>query len=197
MFGGLEPSKGDPTVAVSPDRIKELLGNGLSNEVVATAVGVHPSYISQLMSNEEFAGEVVALRTQRLTSYTNRDSKWDTVEDKLLAKLEDIVDNDMIYKPTALLMALRTVNMAKRRGAVVQDSVTVNQQIVMLSMPSTVIQSYVQNSTGEVVEVEGQTLVTMPAQALLQKLAASSEEKERYVRAQRFLPATAGPEKAS
>lgn len=179
-------------MAASADKIKELLGNGLSNDVVATAVGVTASYVSQLMSDEVFSQEVIALRTQALASHTNRDRSWDGIEDRLLTKLSDLVDSGMFYKPQDILRALVVANNAKRRGTTVQDSLVVHQNIVNLNLPSQVVNSYRKNLQGEVVEIttpEGkqQTLVTMPAVALVQKLA-EAEKDGKYDKVRRHLP---------
>lgn len=175
-------------MAASADRIMELLGNGLSNEVVATAVGVHPSYISQLMADENFAAQVVAKRTTTLAAATTRDRSWDSIEDKMLVKLDEMVSNDMIYKPMELVRALSVVNAAKRRGSTTQDNMAVNQQVVVLNMPTQVIHSFTKSRTGEVVEVDGQTLVTMPAAALMSQLAKKHEGRADYEQVRRYLP---------
>ena len=175
-------------------RIKELLGNGLSNDVVATAVGVHPSYVSQLMSDQAFANEVVELRTKTLTAATTRDRSWDTIEQKLLEKLDSIVENGMFFKPRDVLSALAVVNRAVRRGATAPEAMVTHQTIVNLSLPTTVVTQYRKNITGEVVEVirddgEAQTLVTMPAIALMQKLAKEHKGKHGYQQIRNMLPA--------
>lgn len=177
-------------MAASAEKIKELLGNGLSNEVVATAVGVHPSYISQLMADEQFSAEVVSKRTQTLTAATIRDRSWDGLEDSLLNKLAEKVEQDLIYKPMDLLRALAVVNNAKRRGTSAQESLVVHQNIVTLNLPTVVVNSYKKNSNGEVVEVttpegKAQTLVTMPAAALMQKL---GTENKNYEQVRKYLP---------
>ena len=179
-------------MAASADRIKELLGNGLSNDVVATAVGVHPSYVSQLMSDEIFSQQVIALRTQTLAAASSRDRSWDGIEDRLLNKLSDLVDSGMFYKPQDILNALVVANRAKRRGTTAQENLVVHQNIVHLNLPTQVVNSYRKNLQGEVVEIttpEGnqQTLVTMPAVALVQKLA-EAEKDGKYDKVRRYLP---------
>lgn len=175
-------------------RIKELLGNGLSNEVVATAVGVTPSYISQLMADEQFSTDVITQRTQTLTAATTRDRHWDNVEDKLLASLSDLVDTGMFYKPNDILRALVAVNNAKRRGVSVQENITTTAQtVVTLNMPTVVVNAFRQNANGEVVELintQGvpQTLVTMPAAALMQQLTEKHQGNVAYEKLRNFLP---------
>lgn len=187
-------------MAVSAEKIKELLGNGLSNDVVATAVGVHPSYVSQLMSDEQFSSEVVALRTQTLTAASSRDRSWDGLEDRLLTQLSDVLDQRMIYKPNDILRALHVVNNAKRRGNSAQETLVVHQNVVNLSIPTIVMNAYKKNSHGEVVEVttpEGkqQTLVTMPAAALMHKLSEQHQGNKGYEQVRKYLPTSNGEEK--
>lgn len=177
------------------ERIKELLGSGLSNEVVANAVGVTPSYISQLMADTEFSAEVVAKRTQTLTGATVRDRSWDGIEDRLLEKLSSNVDNGLIYKTTDLLRALSVVNGAKRRGAQQNGSITMNKTVVTLTMPTVVLHNYKKNHNGEVIEVsnengETKTLVTMPAMALMRKLTEQHQGNKDYDEVRNFLPAS-------
>ena len=177
---------------VSKDRIKQLLGNGLSNEVVASTIGVHPSYITQLMSDEEFNREVIELRTKTLTSHTIRDRSLDAIEDKLINAIADRVDDHSIYKPSDLLHAFRIVNGAKRRGVDVAQSTVINNHVVNLALRQQTVLSFKTNSVNEVVEVEGQTMVTMQASSLLEKLAASkagTPGAAKYEKAKRFLPA--------
>jgi hypothetical protein len=70
---------------------------------------------------------------------------------------------------------------------------------VQISLPAHVSKKFVTNRTNEVVEVEGQTLVTMPAHQLLRDLAAkqaamaekTGEEVEdggKYSKALNYLP---------
>lgn len=180
-------------------RVKELLGSGLSNEVVANAVGLHPSRISQLMSDESFASEVAELRTKALLSHTIRDQSYDGIEDSLLGKLRELVDQNMIYKSNDVLHALRMVNQAKRRGNPAQDAASSARPVVTLNLPVTILNKFKMNAQGEVVEVitqEGsQSLVTMPAATLMSKLlerrrssGTGAADASAYAQVSRFLP---------
>jgi hypothetical protein len=181
-------------MAASAEKIKELLGNGLSNEVVATAVGVHPSYISQLMAQEDFSAQVVALRTQTLTSATMRDRTWDGLEDQLLEQLGEKIESRMIHRPMDMVRTLAVVNNAKRRGVGTQESLASHKNVVILNLPTVIINQYKKNSLGEVVEVttgqgQQQTLVTMPASALMHKLSEKHQGmNKQYEQIRKFLP---------
>lgn len=182
-------------MAVDKNQIQELLGSGLSNEIVATAVGCDPSYITQLMSQQEFASKVIELRTVALTANSRRDRTIDEIEDKILEKLDTVIDQNGFYKPADILRAAAVVNAMKRRGVPATESLTVNNTVVNLQMPVQIVHSYVKNPTGEVVEVDGKTLVTASSHTLLEELARTRGGKDgepnKYREAGKFLPAAA------
>lgn len=181
-------------MALDKEQIKGLLGTGLSNEVVATAVGCDPSYITQLMSDETFSGEVISLRAAALTANSKRDRKADGIEDKLLLRLEEAVDNNLIYKPNDILRATAIVNNMKRRGVPANESLNLNNRIVNLTIPVRIQQQFITNANGEVVEVAGKTLVTMNSQTLLKELAetsGSTDGKSKFEQVGRYLPSAA------
>jgi hypothetical protein len=153
-------------------RILELLGSGLSPEIVATAAGVTPSYISQLLSEESFATEVTALRFKSLQSATERDNKYDSLEERLLDKMADLLPT--MYKSHEVLKALAVVNAAKRRGAAAPEQTTINNTVINLALPKHLISAFKVDINNQVVEAsigaETQTLVTMPSASLLHKI---------------------------
>jgi hypothetical protein len=154
-------------------RILELLGTGLSPEIVASAAGVTPSYISQLLSEESFSKQVTQLRFDNLQAASTRDRAYDDIEDKLIEKMRDLLP--MMYKPLEVLRAITVINGAKRRGAVAPENIHINNTVVNLTIPNQILQRFIVNATNQVVEVSGnemtdsQTLVTMPSSQLLGK----------------------------
>lgn len=159
-------------MAVNKEQVRELLGSGLGPEVVASAVGCDTSYIVQLMSEESFASDVAVLRTKSLTSHSRRDASIDSVEDRLLDQLSEMVDSKAFYKPRDVLSAVSIVNRMVRRGVAASVQGTVINNIVQIQLPTSVLKKFTTNRTNEVVAVEDQTLVTMPAHQLLKNLAA-------------------------
>lgn len=155
------------------DRIKELLGNGLSNEIVASTVGVTPSFISQLMSDETFYNAVIEKRTQTLAAATNRDRRIDGIEDKLIDQLDEAVSGKLIYKPADILRTFAVINAARRRGvdAAGGAGTTINSVTVNLTLPKVTRKTFTLDGNAEVIEVGDKTMVTMPAAALLKNLA--------------------------
>jgi hypothetical protein len=146
-------------------KILEMLGAGLAPEIVATAAGVTPSYISQMLSQEEFATAVTALRFENLQAATARDRKYDDLEDALITKLQDVLP--MMYKPHEILNALRVINNATRRGAAAPENVTINNTVVNLNIPAPILQRFTKDANNQVVEAGAQALVTMPSGQLL------------------------------
>lgn len=145
-------------------RILELLGNGMSPEVVATAAGVTPSYISQLLSEEEFSKQVVQLRFNNLQAATARDKQYEDLEDKLIAKLQDLLP--MMYKPHEVLRAIAIINKTVRRGASAPENMTINNTVVNLTLPTKIVNNFIKGANNQIVEVAGKTLVTIPSQDL-------------------------------
>lgn len=188
-------------MAVSKEKVKELLGTGLSNETVASAVGCDPAYISQLMSDADFAEQVIALRTASLMDASKQDKDIASIESKLTKRLHDIVDNGQLYKPQDVLRAFVAVNNAKRRGVQITDTPNQRAAVVPLQLPAAVVQQFTINIHGEVVETAGQTLVTMSSTQLLKDLSAKElnaetidgklAEKTKYDRVAQFLPTAA------
>lgn len=178
-------------MAIDKNKVKQLLGTGLTPEVVANAVGCEPSYVSQLLSDEVFASEVANLRSAALVANTRRDDIMGQIEEDLLLKLKETIP--LIYKPRDVLHAVAVVNNMKRRGASAPGQVHVHQTVVELQLPVAARAKFVKTIKGEVIEADGQTLVSMPAHTLLNKLAANKGtdsndgEKDKYLRAGRFV----------
>ena len=146
------------------DRILQLLGSGLSNETVASAVGVSPQYVSNLLADEVFKNSVAELRFSRLTAHNERDSKYDGIEDRLLDKLEGSID--MMYKPRELLAAIAIVNKAQRRGVSTPEQITTSKEVVPLTLPPAVVNKFTVNIQNQVIQVGQQDLVTIQTGAL-------------------------------
>lgn len=150
-------------------RALQLLGQGLSASVVASALGVSESRVSQLLAEEEFAKEVQRLRFENLQQSTAIDSKYNDLESKLLDKLEKVAP--LITKPRDILAAISTVNSAKRRGATTADTDSLQAKVVNLTLPVSVQQKFITNINQQITEVRddqgnSQTLVTASSGSL-------------------------------
>lgn len=170
---------------VSKERVLKLLGSGLSNDAVATAVGCEHSYISQLMAEEDFKEKVLELRSVALTAATERDRKADSLEERALDKLEGMLD--WIHKPADMLKFFQVLNAAKRRGTTATDNLVINQQIVNLQLPAVALQKMVIDGRGEVVEIDGQSMLTMQPATLIRQIVAEKGDSDVASKALRAL----------
>jgi len=162
------------------DKIQELLGLGLPNHVVASAVGVSESYISQLVSDEAFAQTVQELRLKNLTEAAGRDKKWNSLEDALLGKLDNLMDISFT-RPMEVIKALAVVNSAKRRAAPQELNATANAVVIPLILPLVLAPKLSLNEQGQVIEVEGRVIATMPANVVNRRLDELKKKNEKEI----------------
>lgn len=149
----------------SRERALVLLGQGIDPEMVASAVGLDRSRISQFISDPEFSAEVAELRFKNLTAHSERDSKYDSMEDRLLQMMEDCLPY-MIGKPWMVLKAIATINNANRRGASAPSSLEKPSEVVTLNMPTLVINKYVVNVNQQVIRAGDQDLITAQSSSM-------------------------------
>jgi hypothetical protein len=147
------------------ERIIQLLGNGVSPAIAASAVGCSEGYISQLMSDEAVAARVSELRFSNLQAASDRDKKADTIEDALLGKLQEALP--MMMRPAEIVRSLAVVNALKRRASSAPETMHIHNQVINLQLPQHTALRVQMSASKEIVEVEGRTLVTMPSTQLL------------------------------
>ena len=144
---------------INTDRALALLGQGLPAVQVAAAVGCTESYISQLISQPEFAASLASLRYEALQSATARDSKYDAIEDRLLAQLDRSVA--MLVKPMEITRVLSIINAAKRRGCAAPiDATTQPSTQVTLILSQHSVKNFTVNTNNQVVSSGTQNLIT-------------------------------------
>jgi len=157
------------------ERALALLGSGINGEAVAAALGVTPSRISQLLSDEGFSARVATARYEALQKHNVRDNVYDKIEDKLLTKLEGSLS--LMIRPDAILRALSIINGAKRRGQAAPEQIHNIQNIVTLVLPTKVVQQFAVNLNNQVIRAGEQELVTIPSGALRDKLEQHKEQR--------------------
>lgn len=166
---------GGKTSAVE-EKALQLLGAGVTSEQVASALGVTPSRIAQLMSQKYFSDKVSALRYKALTAHNKRDGNYDSLEDKLLEKLDKALP--LMIRPDTILKAMQVVNSAKRRGSSAPQSINNTQNVVNLILPSVITQKFATDINNQVIKAGDQSLLTMPSSQLLKVNSRAEEEKE-------------------
>lgn len=166
--------KGIPTSI--EERALQLLGSGIAAESVASALGVTPGRISQLLSEQAFSDKVSTLRYENLQRHNQRDATYDILEDTLLDKLESAIP--LMIKPSEILRAVHTINGAKRRGQSAPDQVVNQQNIVNLVLPAIITQKFAVNIDNQVIRAGQQELHTMPASNLLDKVETAASKRQ-------------------
>jgi transcriptional regulator with XRE-family HTH domain len=152
------------------EQIQEMLAQGLKPTEVANVIGVDPSYISQLMSDEDFARVVEEKRIEAVAEDIEYDNKIDEVESTFLGNIERKAGLANLQQS---LQAFSVLNKAKRRRdssghrAAPQIGTVVNIQV-----NNTILPQYVMNGKSEIVEVEGKTMVSATPTKLDEILAA-------------------------
>lgn len=161
------------------ERALTLLGSGVTPEQVASALGVTVSRISQLLSDPEFTARVAELRFEALNKHNERDSRYDTMEDRLLTKLEDLLP--LMMRPMEVLKSIQIINAAKRRGQSAPEQ-TINQQtVVSIVMPVSIVNKFVTNINNQVIKAGTQDLLTIQSGQLLKSSAPKLVEGDNYV----------------
>jgi hypothetical protein len=164
------------TTTTTESRALSLLGQGLGPEVVAAAVGVSTSRISQLLSDPEFSAQVAEARFENLAKHNTRDNAYDGLEDTLIQKLKDCLPYMM--RPMEILKSIQVINAAKRRGASAPEAITAQQTVVQLMMPTQIIQSFTTNINNQVIKAGAQDLVTVQSSNMTRLLESTKSNSQ-------------------
>lgn len=144
------------------ERIINYLGAGISAEKVASAVGCEPSYISQMLANEDIARAVSAKKLGELSAITERDRKLDGLEDTLIAKAELALSSPFAcVKPMEAIRALHTINSLKRRGDAINQHVNTGAVTVKISLPQITMLQFTVDVNNQVIKADDTSLVTI------------------------------------
>jgi hypothetical protein len=145
------------------DYAVSLIAQGIPTSQVAAACGVDDSYISQLKADPEVQQRVAEARAEHVVT----DAKFDdTLERAEALALEKIEKNLPFANMGQALAAFRILNGARRRKdqfAQTEHNVSVT---VALTLPQAAIPRYITNTKNEIIEVEGQTMISATPKTL-------------------------------
>lgn len=140
------------------DQALNFLAQGLKQSVVAGILGVEESYISQLMAHEDFAAELAEAKSKLTAKDTAYDDKLDSATEQALDRIESKLPFANLQQS---LQAFKVLDGARRRKQLNQSGSEVGTAItVNILLPTSIAPRYLQNQSGEIVEVEGQTMVS-------------------------------------
>lgn len=156
------------TLNHNQQRALALLGQNVSSTMVAGALGVSESLISQYLAEPRFAEEVTRLKLAGLQKQTSVDNKYLEAEDKLLDKLHKVIP--LITKPMDILRGLQVVNASKRRGMADGPVGTSVTNIVQINLPASIAARFISNGQNQIVEIQDEqgarSLITSTPQAV-------------------------------
>lgn len=163
-------------------KILKLIGRGNCNQAqAAKACGVDESRVSQLMAEPDFQLQVAQMIQEAVEDATQIDANYNDTEKLLSERLKSAAG--MMFSPDSILRTLKFVNEAKKRSAPIGAGVNgingngVAVNVTMLMLPTAMRHEYTINPNGEVLEVNGQELVTL-----------NSGSMESFAKQQKLLP---------
>lgn len=157
---------------MSKAQIIALAEAGVAPAAIATQVGTSASYVSQVLSENSIKTKVLEAQLTLLDERTQRDARYDAIEDVLLAKMKSSLPS--IYKPQDILRSLMAINKAERRGATSQQLAELannkESTVIHLELPERVRTRILQSSSREIVSVNERALITKDSRLLLAEI---------------------------
>ena len=150
------------------DRIVEMLGNGIPPANVAIALGCSESLVSQVLSQDGVSEQVTALRAARFAEFAEHDTSIETAESKALKRLDSLIP--FITKPAEAARVFGILNGAARKTGAAAGATASPSTVVQLNLPKAAQVSFTLTTDKQVIEVEGRSMVTMPAKSLAARL---------------------------
>lgn len=162
---------------MSRAQIIALAESGVPQATIASRCGVSASYVSQILHEDSLKTKVLEAQLSLLDERTQRDAKYDAIEDTLLDKLKAKLPD--IYKPQDILRSLIAINKAERRGATSQQLAEIANQkestVVTLELPERIRTRIIKSHTKEIISVNERALITKDSRVLLQEINEESE----------------------
>ena len=156
------------------DQALTLLAQGLKQSVVASALGVEESYISQLLADEDFAADLRAKKQELSVADATYDTKLDRATEEALDRIETKLPFANLQQSLQAFKVLESAKRRRDRGTPGTESAGV---VVNILLPTVIAPRYLQNQSGEIVEVEGQTMLSASPRNLDELVAARKQEK--------------------
>lgn len=166
------------------NRIMRYLADGVKPANISTIVGCKPSYISQLLADEDFQAQLAELieQTQAEPDIEEKSltSKYVTMEHKLLASMEGALADAKLSEITRALevVAKRQIDTKALNRPAPQ---TTNVTMVSLTLPATSrihVPQVVMNETQEVVAIGNDVLAPMSSEGVKSMFQQLKERKQ-------------------
>lgn len=147
----------------------ELLCKGIQATQVADAIGVDPSYVSQLKADPEIAAKIQQSLAANTVADTEFDERLERAEDLALQQIERRLPMANLQQS---MQAFRILNGATKRKHQTLNPGAGAGVIVNIHLPASAVPRYTLNAQNEIVDVEGKAMVAASAKSLDEVLAA-------------------------
>lgn len=164
---------------LSSPLIQKLLGflsSGVPPAAAASAAGVDPSYVSQLLDNESFRLALYEKSAERLEQDVKHDSRIESVEAKALAAIEQKLP--FIRSAMEAAKIFQILNNSKKRAMTKNAAPESGLGSVTIVLPRAIATSLDLrvNTQQQVIEVAGRTMAPLPSKNLPEILAARQKQ---------------------
>jgi transcriptional regulator with XRE-family HTH domain len=141
----------------------ELLSAGFTQDEVASALGLTPGRISQIVANPEFSLKLAEKKFAALAKHNAADEDYDNIETTLREQLKRVLP--LAMKPMEITRMLQAINGMKRRGTTAPQNTGLSRPVVALRINAAVVHRFAVNAANQVVEATAgehtQSLVTI------------------------------------
>jgi hypothetical protein len=173
------------------ERAIKLLGQNIQQSLVASAIGVSESYISQLLVEEGVAAEIAQLKAASLEAAVEKDETIESLEKSALAKIKSQLT--YVKSPLEAARVFQILNNAKKATQAPQLGDSAGVQIVQITLPAAARGSSVRislNTSNQVIDVEGRSMAPLPSKALPQLAKRLADKTAETVVVKQPLPPT-------
>jgi hypothetical protein len=151
------------------DRIVELAGAGVPNNIIASTVGCDPSYVTQVLGKEENASRVMEMRGAKAAKMLARDAKIEQIEDAALDRAMNLVNMQTdLMKVTRVFQVFNAAKKSSDHG--INPAANGAGVTVTLELPQAAEMHFRLTSDRQVIEIEGRSMVPMPSQQVAKQL---------------------------
>lgn len=146
-------------------KLLSLLAAGVPQSAAASAVGVTPGYVSQLLEQEPFKVALLEASAGKIQAALDHDNTVESLEQKLLRVIEQKLP--FIRNPMEAAKIFQILNNSKRRlqGPDTSQN-TGGVTNVTIVLPRAAAAAIKLNSSNQVIEVEGRTMAPLPSREL-------------------------------
>ena len=150
---------------IDKDYVIRLLAQNVPTAQIAAACGCDPSYISQLKQEESVQTAIAQQQSEATIEDIRFDDMLSRAEQLALERIEKTLPFANMMQSMAAFKILNSAN-KRNDSKLLQPSNVTNNLTVNLTLPTSAIPKFVINNRNEIVEVEGQTMLSATPKSL-------------------------------